>query len=73
MACETNRIVTYARQEQTLYSDCQWKRQEPVSANAWQLKLLMIRTQDCNKPKLHNCIPRSHIVYTNTTAFLFKV
>ena len=35
--------------EQMLYSDCQWKRWEPISVNTWQLKLLLIKMPDCSR------------------------
>ena len=35
--------------EQMLYSECQWKRWEPISVNTWQLKLLLIKMPDCSR------------------------
>ena len=39
------------RSRRSAQTATEWKRCEPVSVNAWQLKLLLIKTPDCNKLK----------------------
>ena len=39
------------RSRRSAQTATEWNRCEPVSVNAWQLELLLIKTPDCNKLK----------------------